>query len=250
MASLIGKHFPQFESKAVVFGELEMVDSKSFEGRYVVLFFYPADFSYICTTELLSFEERLDEFLLIDCAFVGISCDSDMIHLHWTETPIEREGLGPIRFPLVSDATGKISRQFGIWDESSGCASRASFIVDGEGIVRHVAVFDIAVGRNVTEHLRIIKALKFSDKFKEQCRLEWRPKDNTKLIKGKKVEKLSGESRDKPSGSSDSGNGERGKENERTKGEESEEEETEEEETEEEVDETDSRSEEGESISD
>jgi len=165
-----------------MFGELEDFDGESFKGQYVLFFFYPADFSHVCTAELLSFEDRLDEFLIIDCAFVGINCDTEMVHLKWTETPVDQGGLGPIRFPLLADPTGDFARCCGVWNESSGCASRGSFIVDDEGIVRHVAVFDIAVGRNVTEHLRIVKALKFSDRYKSGCRLDWRPKDPNDFI--------------------------------------------------------------------
>jgi alkyl hydroperoxide reductase subunit AhpC len=133
----------------------------------------------VCPTELISFSDRIQEFLDINCEVVACSTDSEYCHSAWIDTPRKRGGVGLLNIPLLSDITKKISQNFGILDEEAGVARRGLFIVDGSNLLRHVCVHDNGVGRSVDETLRVINAIQYTDKFGEVCPANWKPGDDT-----------------------------------------------------------------------
>lgn len=141
-------------------------------GKYVVLFFYPLDFTFVCPSEILAFNRRLDDFCDRECEVVGVSVDSHYTHLAWKNTPVEDGGIGPIRFPLVSDITKQIARDYGILTDDA-VALRATFLLDREGIVRHQVVNDLDLGRNVDDALRSLDALRHVEATGEVCPANW-----------------------------------------------------------------------------
>jgi peroxiredoxin (alkyl hydroperoxide reductase subunit C) len=144
----------------------------SLRGRHVVLFFYPLDFTFVCPSEILAFDEALDRFQQRGAEVVGISVDSHYTHLVWRNTAVQEGGIGPVRFPLVSDLTKEIARDYGVLLDD-GVALRALFLVDREGIVRHAVVNDLPLGRSVGEALRMLDALRFHEERGEVCPANW-----------------------------------------------------------------------------
>merc|ERR1712029_1239769 len=151
-----GMDAPVFKAPAVVNNELGEVDLASYKGKYVVLLFYPADFTFVCPTEILAYSERADE--------IGISCDSVNTHLAYVKTDQKAGGLGPVNIPLVADKTLSIARSYGVLKESDGISFRGLFIIDGEGKIRQITVNDLPVGRSVDETIRLLQAFAFTDK--------------------------------------------------------------------------------------
>jgi peroxiredoxin (alkyl hydroperoxide reductase subunit C) len=174
MAFLVTAHAPDFTAPAILGdGRLdERFTLSTLRGRYVVLLFYPADFSHVCPTEMLAFDRRLNEFGERECAVVGISVDPPATHLAWRETPREQGGIGAICFPLVSDVSGAIARSYGVLVEDQ-VALRGLFLLDRGGVVRHALVNDQPFGRSVDEALRMVDALRFHDEYGELCPANW-----------------------------------------------------------------------------
>ena len=175
MAFLVTREAPDFCATAVL-GDGSMEPSFSLSamrGQYVYLLFYPLDFTFVCPTEILAFNERLEDFSSRDCQVVGISVDSPFTHQAWRRTDREQGGIGPIRFPLVSDLSRRISREYGILFEEE-VALRGLFLIDREGVVRHALVNDQPLGRSVDEALRTLDALRFHDEHGEVCPANWR----------------------------------------------------------------------------
>jgi len=143
------------------------------KGRYVLLFFYPNDFTFVCPSEILAFDKRLDEFKSRNCEVIGISVDSQYTHWAWRNTPVEKGGIGNIRYPLVSDLTKKISRDYGVLIDEA-VALRGLFIMDRDLIVRHILINDLPIGRSVDEALRIIDAIQYNEEHGEVCPANWR----------------------------------------------------------------------------
>jgi peroxiredoxin 2/4 len=175
---------PLFETEAVVNGEFKRISLCNYRNakKYVVLIFYPMDFTFVCPTELIAFSDRIKEFEEIDCDILGFSVDSVYSHLAWCNTPRNQGGLGKINFPLCSDLTKQISRDYGIYIEdgpNAGVALRGFFIIDGQGILRQITVNDLPVGRSVDEALRLVKAFKFTDEHGEVCPANWKPGSET-----------------------------------------------------------------------
>lgn len=175
METLVTKKAPDFEAKAVMadnsFHQIRLSD---YRGKYVVLFFYPMDFTFVCPTEIITFNKRLSEFERRNAQVIGVSTDSEFSHLAWKKTPVEQGGIGDIRYPLVSDITKQISRDYGVlFDEA--VALRGLFLIDREGVVRHAVINDLALGRNIDEALRMLEALQFFEEHGEVCPAEWRP---------------------------------------------------------------------------
>jgi peroxiredoxin (alkyl hydroperoxide reductase subunit C) len=175
MSSLVAKAAPDFTATAVLGDNTfdETFSLSSLRGRYVILFFYPLDFTFVCPSEILAFNDALEKFRQRNCEIVGISVDSHYTHLAWKKTPVERGGIGSIGFPLVSDLDKIISRRYGILLDES-VALRGLFLIDREGIVRHNVVNDLALGRNVDEVLRMLDALRFHEKKGEVCPANWK----------------------------------------------------------------------------
>lgn len=174
MAVLVGKQAPDFTATAV-FGNNEMKPLKlsEFKGKYVVMFFYPLDFTFVCPSELIAFDHRLDEFKQRGVEVIGISIDSQFTHLAWKNTPIEKGGIGQVQYPLVADVKHEICRAYDVEFEPAGVAFRGSFLIDKNGIVRHQVVNDLPLGRNVDEMLRMVDALQFTEEHGEVCPAGW-----------------------------------------------------------------------------
>jgi peroxiredoxin 2/4 len=190
MSVLVGKKAPVFNSKAVVNGG-EIVDSFSLEQyigeKYVVFFFYPADFTFVCPTELIAFEDKAAEFAARNTVVIGASTDSEFSHWKWLQTPQKQGGIQGVTYPLVVDQSLNISKQYDVligadeYDEEGNVvlvgepkAYRGLFLIDKQGVVRHQLVNDLPLGRNVDEVLRLIDALQFTEEFGEVCPANWK----------------------------------------------------------------------------
>ena len=177
MSSLVTREAPDFAAQAVMpdnsFAELSL---SSYRGKYVVLFFYPLDFTFVCPSEILAFSRELDSFKEKNCEILGVSVDSHYSHLAWKNTPVNDGGIGNIGFPLVADLNKKISEDYGVL-LPDGIALRGLFLIDKEGIVRHALVNDLPLGRNVDEALRMVDALQFFEEYGDVCPANWRPGD-------------------------------------------------------------------------
>jgi len=170
-----GMDAPTFKAPAVVNNELGEIDLASFKGKYVVLLFYPADFTFVCPTEILAYSERADEIRQAGAEVMAISCDSVHSHLAYVKTDQAKGGLGPVKIPLVADKTFAIAKAYGVLKEDEGIPFRGLFIIDGEGKIRQVTINDLPVGRSVDETIRLLQAFAFTDKHGEVCPANWRP---------------------------------------------------------------------------
>lgn len=178
-ASLVGRQAPNFDATAVMpDNTFEKLSLSSFQGQYVILLFYPMDFTFVCPTELVAFSKRLKEFKDQECQVIGISTDSEYTHLAWKNTHPEDGGLGPIGYPLVADITKSISRSYGVLHEES-VALRGLFLIDKKGMVRHALVNDLSLGRSVDEAFRTLAAIKMIDTKGALCPVDWEPGDDT-----------------------------------------------------------------------
>ncbi|KAB2888304.1 MAG: peroxiredoxin [Desulfobulbaceae bacterium] len=174
MTLLVTRPAPDFTATAVLADNTFKEDFKlsDLRGKYVLLFFYPLNFTFVCPSEILAFNKAVDQFEDNNCQLVGISIDSHFSHLAWKNTPINEGGIGQIRYPLVSDLSKSISRDYGVLLDA-GIALRGLFLIDREGIIRHQVVNDLPLGRNVNEALRILHALQFTEKHGEVCPANW-----------------------------------------------------------------------------
>jgi peroxiredoxin (alkyl hydroperoxide reductase subunit C) len=177
---LIGKPAPSFKAKAVVNKSIVNEFSLSnFLGQYVVFFFYPLDFTFVCPTELHAFQSKLESFEKKNAQVVGCSVDSANSHIAWLTTPKSRGGIEGVEYPLVSDLTKSIAKDFHVLKEDEGIAYRGLFILDKEGVVRHQLVNDLPLGRSVEEVLRILDALIHYENNGEVCPANWTIGDKT-----------------------------------------------------------------------
>ena len=173
MASLVTKEAPQFTAQAV-YGNNEIKDLNlaDYKGKYVVLFFYPLDFTFVCPSEIIAFDKKLDEFKKRGVEVIGVSIDSQYTHYAWKNTKVEDGGIGQINYPLVADLDKKISADYGVLIDA-GIALRGLFLIDKEGIVRHSVINDLSLGRSIPEALRLVDALKFTEEHGEVCPANW-----------------------------------------------------------------------------
>ncbi|MGD0896838.1 MAG: peroxiredoxin [Thermoguttaceae bacterium] len=175
MCCLVTKPAPDFSAKAVMpdntFADLRL---SSYRGKYVVLFFYPLDFTFVCPSEIIAFDKAVRKFEERNAMLVGVSVDSHYTHLAWKNTPRNQGGLGPIGYPLVADLKKEISKDYGVLTEG-GVALRGLFLIDKDGVVRHALVNDLPLGRSVDEALRVLDALQFTEAHGEVCPANWRP---------------------------------------------------------------------------
>lgn len=175
MISLVRQKAPEFTAPAVMPDDTIRQDLSVEElaGQYALLLFYPMDFSFVCPSEILALDVHLGEFQKRDCAVLGISVDSVYTHLAWKRTPLDQGGIGPIQFPLVSDLTKKIARDYGVLADDA-VALRATFLLDRRGVVRYAAVNDMDIGRSIDETLRTLDALHHVDETGELCPANWK----------------------------------------------------------------------------
>jgi len=173
------KPAPYFSGDSVVNKEFKELKLTDFTGKYLVLLFYPLDFTFVCPTEIIAFSDKVDEFKALNTQVVGISTDSKFTHLAWVNTPRKQGGLGGINIPLLSDLTHQISKDYGVYLEHLGHSLRGMFIIDGKGIVRQITMNDMPVGRSVEETLRLLQAFQYSDSHGEVCPANWKPGSDT-----------------------------------------------------------------------
>lgn len=175
MSVLVGKKAPDFNEKAIINGNevQESFTLSQFQGKYVVLFFYPLDFTFVCPTELHAFQEKLADFQLKNCEVIGCSVDSWFSHLAWLNTPKSKGGIQGITYPIISDFNKTIAADYDVLKEDFGAAYRGLFLIDKEGIVRHQVINDLPLGRNVDEALRMLDALQFTETHGEVCPANW-----------------------------------------------------------------------------
>ncbi|HEU0283030.1 MAG TPA: peroxiredoxin, partial [Gallionella sp.] len=162
MAVLVGKPAPDFSAVAVM-GNNEINETfnlkKCINGKYAVIFFYPLDFTFVCPSELIAFNHRLDEFKKRNVEVIGVSIDSQFTHLAWKNTPVEKGGIGQVQYPLIADIKHEICKAYDVEFDAAGVAFRGSFLIDRAGVVRHQVVNDLPLGRNIDEMLRMVDAL-------------------------------------------------------------------------------------------
>lgn len=173
------KPAPEFTAQAVVDGDFQTVKLSQYRGKYVVLFFYPLDFTFVCPTEIIAFSDRAEEFRNINCEVLAASTDSVFSHLAWVNTPRKQGGLGSMNIPLIADKTLEIARTYGCLKEDEGIAFRALYIIDDKGNLRQITMNDLPVGRSVDETLRLVQAFQFTDKHGEVCPAGWKPGSDT-----------------------------------------------------------------------
>lgn len=174
MSVLVSHAAPSFQATAVMpdcsFQEIAL---EQYRGRYVVLFFYPLDFTFVCPTEIIAFSDAASEFEQCQTQLFACSVDSPYTHLAWREKPRAEGGLGTIAFPMISDITKRIASDYGVLLPEQGVALRGLFLIDKEGIVQHELVNNLPLGRNVAETLRMVKELQFTEKYGEVCPANW-----------------------------------------------------------------------------
>lgn len=174
MAVLVCKPAPDFTATAVLGNNeiKEITFSEFTKGKYVVMFFYPLDFTFVCPSELIAFDHRLAEFSKRGVEVIGVSIDSQFTHLAWKNTPVNKGGIGQVKYTLVADVKHEICKAYDV-ELDGGVALRGSFLIDRSGIVRHQVVNDLPLGRNVDEMLRMIDALQFTEEHGEVCPAGW-----------------------------------------------------------------------------
>lgn len=174
MSSLVTKEAPDFTAQAVMpnntFSELKL---SSYKGKYVLLFFYPLDFTFVCPSEIIAFNKKLSEFKEKNCEVIGVSIDSHFTHLAWKNTDVNKGGIGNVQFPLVADLSKKISESYGVLVNDS-VALRGMFLIDRQGVVRSSTINDLNLGRNIDEALRVLDALQFTEEHGEVCPANWK----------------------------------------------------------------------------
>ncbi|MEX1148144.1 MAG: peroxiredoxin [Sphingomonadales bacterium] len=175
MTTLIQKQAPDFTAAAVM-PDNSIVDSFTLsdylKGSYGLVFFYPLDFTFVCPSEILAYSNRMDKFEALNTKVVAVSVDSEHTHFAWRNTPTEKGGLGPVRFPLVADITKQIARDYGVL-VNDAVALRGTFLIDRDGVVRHANINDLPLGRNADEAVRMVEALQFHEENGEVCPAGW-----------------------------------------------------------------------------
>jgi peroxiredoxin (alkyl hydroperoxide reductase subunit C) len=174
LTTLVTKEAPDFTAQAVLpdnsFAELTL---SKYRGKYVVLFFYPLDFTFVCPSEILAFDKRVGDFKAKNCEVIGVSVDSRFTHLAWKNTSVENGGIGNVQYPLVEDLDKSIARSYGILLNES-VALRGLFLIDTKGVIRHSVINDLPLGRSVGEALRMLDALQFVETHGgEVCPANW-----------------------------------------------------------------------------
>ena len=178
MRVLVAREAPDFAAPAVMPNGMieEKFQLSHLRDKYVVLFFWPLDFTFVCPTEILAHDRRIQQFQERNVEVVGISIDSQFTHFAWRNTPVNEGGIGAVKFPIVADITHEITRAYGI-EHPDGVAMRASFLIDRDGVVQHQVVNNLSLGRNVDEMLRMVDALQFTEEHGEVCPAGWQKGD-------------------------------------------------------------------------
>jgi peroxiredoxin (alkyl hydroperoxide reductase subunit C) len=176
----VGQPAPDFTATAVVDQEFKEVTLSHYRGKYVVLFFYPLDFTFVCPTEIIAFSDRYGDFTSRNTEVLGISVDSQFSHLAWVQTDRKQGGLGDIAYPLVADLKKEIARAYNVLDEEAGVALRGLFIIDPHGVINHSTINNLPVGRSVDETLRVLQAFQYVHSHPDEvCPANWTPGEKT-----------------------------------------------------------------------
>ncbi|MBM4088497.1 MAG: peroxiredoxin [Planctomycetes bacterium] len=174
MCTLVTKQAPDFTAQAVMADNtIAPLTLSSYRGKYVVLYFYPLDFTFVCPSEIIAFDKAVAAFEQRNTQVIGVSVDSHFTHLAWKNTPVEQGGIGKVKYPLVADLGKKISEQYGVLLNGE-IALRGLFLIDKAGTVRHALVNDLPLGRSVDEVLRLVDALQYVEQHGEVCPANWR----------------------------------------------------------------------------
>jgi peroxiredoxin (alkyl hydroperoxide reductase subunit C) len=180
MTRIVGLAAPDFTATAVVDQEFKEISLSQYRGKYVVLFFYPLDFTFVCPTEITAFSDRHADFSSRNTEVLGVSVDSQFSHLAWVQTDRKNGGLGDIAYPLVADLNKTIARDYQVLDEDAGIALRGLFIIDPEGVVMHSTINNLPVGRSVDETLRVLQAFQYVQSHPDEvCPANWTPGEKT-----------------------------------------------------------------------
>jgi peroxiredoxin (alkyl hydroperoxide reductase subunit C) len=176
----VGQQAPDFKATAVVDQEFQEITLSQYRGKYVVVFFYPLDFTFVCPTEIIAFSERYQDFTSRNTEILGISVDSQFSHLAWVQTDRKNGGLGDIAYPLVADLKKEIARAYNVLDEDAGIALRGLFLIDPDGVIMHSTINNLPVGRNVDETLRVLQAFQHVQANPDEvCPANWTPGEKT-----------------------------------------------------------------------
>jgi len=176
----VGQAAPDFTATAVADQEFKTIKLSDYKGKYVVIFFYPLDFTFVCPTEITAFSDRFEEFKKLETEVLGISVDSEFSHLAWIQTDRKSGGVGDLNYPLVSDIKKEISAAYNVLDPDAGIALRGLFIIDKEGVIQHATVNNLAFGRNVDETLRVLQAIQYVQTHPDEvCPAGWKPGEKT-----------------------------------------------------------------------
>lgn len=175
MSTLVTNEAPDFTAQAVMpDNSMQELTLSAYRGKYVLLFFYPLDFTFVCPSEILAFAKALDEFKKRNTEVIGVSVDSQFTHLAWKNTEVTCGGIGNIQFPLVADLDKSISKNYDVL-LPDGIALRGLFLIDKEGIVQHQLINNLPLGRSVDEAIRLLDALQFTEQYGEVCPANWKP---------------------------------------------------------------------------
>jgi peroxiredoxin (alkyl hydroperoxide reductase subunit C) len=176
----VGQQAPDFTATAVVDQEFKSIKLSDYRGKYVVMFFYPLDFTFVCPTEVTAFSDRYEEFKTLNTEVFGISVDSVFSHLAWIQTDRKSGGVGDLNYPLISDIKKEISAAYNVLDISAGVALRGLFIIDKDGILQHATINNLGFGRSVDETLRTLQAIQYVQSHTDEvCPADWQPGDKT-----------------------------------------------------------------------
>lgn len=176
----VGQAAPDFTATAVYDQEFKTIKLSDYRGKYVVLFFYPLDFTFVCPTEITAFSDRYEEFKSINTEVLGVSVDSEFSHLAWIQTDRKSGGVGDLNYPLVSDIKKEISAAYNVLDPEAGIALRGLFIIDKDGVIQHATINNLAFGRSVDETLRTLQAIQYVQSHPDEvCPAGWKPGDAT-----------------------------------------------------------------------
>ncbi|RME37302.1 MAG: peroxiredoxin [Planctomycetota bacterium] len=179
MSVFVGQPAPDFKAMAVIDGAFKEISLSDYRGKYVVLFFWPLDFTFVCPTEIVAFSDAADKFTERNTQLLGASIDSQYTHLAWQQKPRSEGGLGKINYPMIADVTHNLARSYNVLIEEKGVALRGLFLIDREGVLRHMLVNDLPLGRSVDEALRMVDALQYFEKNGEVCPANWKPGADT-----------------------------------------------------------------------
>ncbi|VDD96576.1 unnamed protein product [Enterobius vermicularis] len=171
----IGAPAPNFTTEGVVDGSFKKISLSDYKGKWVVLFFYPLDFTFVCPTEIIAFSDRIEEFRKLNVQPIAASTDSKFSHLAWIERPRTDGGLGKMNIPVIEDTNHSISRAYGVLKEDEGVAYRGLFIIDPRGVLRQITINDMPVGRSVDETIRLVQAFQYVEEHGEVCPAGWKP---------------------------------------------------------------------------